>query len=181
MPFQQSISTKIKGLVLYTPKTYLDSRGWFMETWKSNEFEYDFCQDNHSRSKYGVLRGLHFQYPPKGQAKLVRCTRGEIFDVAVDLRPDSPTYKQWESVILNEENKQMFLIPSGFAHGFVALSDITEIQYKCSANYSPECDGGVIWNDPDINIQWPVIDKCISDKDLNLPTLKEIEGRLNNF
>jgi len=173
------IKTKIEGLVIIEPSVYPDERGFFMETYSKkvfseNSIDIEFVQDNHSRSTKGVLRGLHFQKPPFAQDKLIRCTCGEVFDVVVDLRPNSPTFGQYESVLLSEENKKIFFIPKGFAHGFLVLSDIADFQYKCSNFYNKESEGGILWNDPAINIDWPKIDFILSDKDKLWPKLEEI-------
>lgn len=170
--------TKIKGVYIIDVKTYGDHRGYFMETYKEEDFKvaglnYDFVQDNQSSSRKGVLRGLHFQkkFP---QAKLVRVLKGEVFDVAVDLRKGSETYGQWVGVFLSEENHRQFMIPRGFAHGFVVVSDYAEFAYKCDEKYHPEDEGGIIWNDPDMAIEWPEVGKIIlSEKDKNNPTLAE--------
>lgn len=170
--------TKIKGVYIIDVKTYGDHRGYFFETYKESDFaaaglEYKFVQDNQSSSRKGVLRGLHFQknYP---QAKLVRVIKGEVFDVAVDLRKDSETYGQWVGVLLSEENKRQFMIPRGFAHGFVVVSDYAEFAYKCDELYHPEDEGGLLWNDPDVAIEWPNVGEIIlSDKDKKSPTLSE--------
>ena len=170
--------TKIKDVYVIDVKSYGDHRGYFMETYKKTDFEaaglhYDFIQDNQSSSRKGVLRGLHFQrtYP---QAKLVRVLKGEVFDVAVDLRRNSATYGQWEGVLLSEENKKQFLVPRGFAHGFVVVSDYAEFAYKCDDFYHPEDEGGIIWNDSGIGVEWPDVGKVIlSDRDKDNPTLAE--------
>ena len=162
--------TRIKGVFIIDVKTYGDHRGYFMETYKESSFveaglNYHFVQDNQSSSKRGVLRGLHFQknYP---QAKLVRVLKGEVFDVAVDLRKRKKTYGCWEGVFLSEENKRQFLIPRGFAHGFLVTSDYAEFVYKCDELYHPEDEGGIMWNDPDISIEWPKVGQIIlSEKD----------------
>ena len=166
------IETSIEGVCIIEPTVFGDNRGYFMETYSEKDFEeiglnYKFVQDNQSKSKKGVLRGLHFQ-KENTQAKLVRCIKGEVFDVAVDLRPGSKTYGKWEGVILTEENKKMFMIPKGFAHGFVVLSDEAEFAYKCTDFYHPNDEGGIIWNDPEIGIKWPIPDDMelvFSDKD----------------
>lgn len=171
-------NTFIKGVYIIEPKVYGDNRGYFMETYNENAFKdvglaYKFIQDNQSSSAKGVLRGLHFQkkYP---QAKLVRVLKGEVFDVAVDLRKESNTYGQWVGEILSADNRRQLLIPKGFAHGFLVLSEIAEFSYKCDEFYHPEDEGGLIYNDPDINIRWPSVEKIIlSDKDMIHPTLKE--------
>ncbi|WP_251860511.1 dTDP-4-dehydrorhamnose 3,5-epimerase [Clostridium sp. Marseille-Q2269] len=174
--------TKIDGVYIIESKVFGDNRGYFMETYNKNDFfeaglNMEFVQDNESRSKKGVLRGLHFQ-TKHSQGKLVRVTEGKVFDVAVDLRKGSPTFGKWEGVILTDENKKQFYIPEGFAHGFLVLSDTATFNYKCTDFYSPEYDGGVLWNDKDINIHWPLegIDEILlSDKDKVQKTLKEID------
>lgn len=168
--------TKIKGVYIIDVKVYGDYRGYFMETYKEEDFasaglDYKFVQDNQSSSKKGVLRGLHFQknHP---QAKLVRVLKGEVFDVAVDLRKASDTFGQWVGVLLSENNHRQFMIPRGFAHGFLVVSDHAEFAYKCDDKYHPEDEGGLLWNDPDIGIEWPDVGEVIlSDKDRNNPTL----------
>ena len=172
--------TRIKDVYIIDVKTFGDNRGYFMETYHENDFKeagYDltFVQDNQSSSTKGVLRGLHLQlkYP---QGKLVRVIKGEVFDVGVDLRADSPTYGKWFGAILSEENKKQLYIPPCFAHGFVVLSDTAEFVYKCTEFYHGEDEGGIIWNDPDIGIEWPIddIDELIfSEKDKKWPTLAE--------
>jgi len=174
------IETPIKDLYVIEPTVFEDHRGYFMETYNENEFKkaglnVDYVQDNQSKSKKGVLRGLHFQskYP---QGKLVRVIKGEVFDVAVDLRRNSETYGKWYGVILTEENKKQFYIPEGFAHGFLVLSDEAEFTYKCTDFYHPEDEGGIIWNDPDIGIEWPieqVEEVILSDKDKRWKLFKE--------
>ena len=169
------IETKIKDLYIIEPKVFTDERGYFMETYNRSDFEKAgldmvFVQDNESKSKKGVLRGLHFQtkYP---QGKLVRVTKGEVFDVAVDLRKDSPTYGQWEGVFLSEQNKKQFYVPEGFAHGFLVLSQEATFNYKCTNFYMPQYESGIIWNDPDIGIKWPldnIEEPIISKKDKKL-------------
>lgn len=171
---------EIEGLMLVKPKVFGDDRGFFMETYKKSEFkkngiDVEFVQDNHSKSSKKVLRGLHYQAEPKAQAKLVRCSKGNIFDVAVDLRKDSKTFGKWQKVELSEDNKHMFYIPTGFAHGFVVLSDGAELIYKTSSEFCPELDRGVLWNDSQINIDWGIDFKPIlSEKDKMQPTLDEI-------
>ena len=168
--------TKIKGVYIIDVKTYGDNRGYFMETYKESDFkaaglDYNFVQDNQSSSRKGVLRGLHFQ-KTHPQAKLVRVLKGEVFDVAVDLRKDSPTYGQWVGVVLSEENKRQFMIPRGFAHGFVVMSDYAEFAYKCDELYHPEDEGGIMWNDSAIGIEWPEVGEIIlSEKDKVHPSL----------
>ncbi|MGZ7048356.1 MAG: dTDP-4-dehydrorhamnose 3,5-epimerase [Methanobacterium sp.] len=176
------VETSIKDLFVIEPKVFGDERGYFMETYHAQEFkdaglDLNFVQDNQSKSKKGVLRGLHFQYT-KPQGKLVRVIKGEVFDVAVDLRRNSPTYGNWEGFILTEDNKKQMYVPEGFAHGFLVLSEEAEFTYKCTDFYYPEDEGGILWNDPDIGIEWPIddINKIkLSDKDKQLKTLKETE------
>ena len=171
--------TEIEGLVVIDPDCYGDHRGWFMETYneakmKENGIDVVFVQDNHSKSLVkGTLRGLHFQNNPMGQTKLLRCTKGVMLDVAVDLRKDSPTYKKWFSIELTEENKKQLFIPQGFAHGFLALSDDVEVQYKVDNLYSKEHDRGIRYNDPEIGIDWGDIDPVLSEKDMTSPMLKD--------
>ncbi len=170
--------TGIKNVDIIDVKTYGDQRGYFIETYKKSDFDaaglrYDFVQDNQSSSRKGVLRGLHFQktFP---QAKLVRVLSGEVFDVAVDLRKGSETYGKWTSVLLSGENRRQFMIPRGFAHGFLVVSDYAEFAYKCDELYHPEDEGGILWNDPDMAIDWPDTGEIIlSEKDKNNPTLAE--------
>jgi dTDP-4-dehydrorhamnose 3,5-epimerase len=171
--------TSIEGVYIIEPMVFGDDRGYFMETYHAEEFkeaglDLNFVQDNQSKSKKGVLRGLHFQYT-KPQGKLVRALRGTVFDVAVDLRSDSPTYGKWEGIILSEENKKQFYVPEGFAHGFVVLSDEAEFTYKCTNFYDSEDEGGIIWNDPSIDIKWPIDVKevILSEKDKKWSTLEE--------
>ncbi len=170
--------TKIKDVYIITPKVFGDERGYFMETYNAEEFkaaglDYTFVQDNQSSSFKGVLRGLHFQ-KTHPQAKLVRVLKGEVFDVAVDLRDSSETYGQWVGVRLSEGNKKQLMIPRGFAHGFLVLSDHAEFAYKCDDFYHPEDEGGIMYNDADINIGWPEIDcgYTLSEKDSKHPSLK---------
>ncbi len=173
------IATELEGVYIVEPRVFGDKRGFFMESWSKRAFEaaglfYDFVQDNHSSSDVkGTLRGIHFQKGEKAQAKLVRCVRGAVLDVAVDLRPQSPTYKRWVAVELSEENKRQLLIPRGFGHGFVTLTDHVEFLYKADNPYAPEADGGIRWNDPELNVDWGVTDPVLSDKDKNAPFLKD--------
>ena len=179
MPFEFE-KQKIEDVILVKPKIFGDNRGFFAETYKKSEFfkngiMVEFCQDNHSKSSKGVLRGLHYQKSPYEQAKLVRCSKGRIFDVAVDIRPDSKTFKQYVKVELSEENKYMLYIPAGFAHGFVALSDEVELIYKTSSEYNPNADCGIFWRDEDINIDWGIdFEPLLSEKDKHQPRLKEV-------
>ena len=179
MPFEFE-RQKIEEVILVKPKVFGDSRGFFMESYKKSDFfangiDVEFNQDNHSKSTKGVLRGLHYQANPYGQAKLVRCSKGRIYDVAVDIRPDSKTFGQYVKVELSEENKHMLYIPVGFAHGFVALTDEVELLYKASGEYAPKADRGIIWNDKDINIDWEIdFEPLLSEKDKKQPSLSEI-------
>ena len=176
----------IKGPLIIKPKIFFDNRGYFFESWNHSEFnkiisrKIDFVQDNHSKSKYGVLRGLHYQLEPKAQAKLVRCTKGEVFDVLVDIRKDSDTYGEWSSIVLNDQNKLQFWIPEGFVHGFISLKDFSEVQYKTNEYWDVDHERSLLWNDLDLNINWPIAKneqyKIITNhKDSIAPTLKEIE------
>jgi dTDP-4-dehydrorhamnose 3,5-epimerase len=175
------IETKINDIYIIEPKVFGDNRGYFIETYNKKEFfeaglTMEFVQDNESKSKKGVLRGLHFQ-TKHTQGKLVRVTKGQVFDVAVDLRSGSPTFGKWEGVILSEENKRQFYVPEGFAHGFLVMSDVAVFNYKCTDYYAPEYDSGLLWNDEDINIQWPLTgieDILLSDKDRVQKKLKDI-------
>lgn len=169
---------------LIKPRRFADDRGWFSETYNERTYAglgvtVAFRQDNHSLSRSaGVLRGLHFQRPPHVQAKLVRCIRGAIWDVAVDIRKGSPTFGQFVAAQLTGENGWQLFVPAGFAHGFLTLQPDTEVEYKVSDFYAPECDGGVIWNDPDLAVPWPLAEAApiLSDKDQKLPRLGEIEN-----
>ncbi len=175
------LKTSIEGVIIVEPTVFGDDRGYFMETYQYNDYceggiDVTFVQDNQSKSKKGVLRGLHFQkqFP---QSKLVRVIKGEVFDVAVDLRPNSPTYGKYEGVILSEENKRQFFIPKGFAHGFVVLSDEAEFVYKVDDFYHPNDEGGLMWNDPDVGIKWPFdenFEVILSDKDKVNSSLKDL-------
>lgn len=181
----KKIETSIKDLYIIEPTVSGDDRGYFMETYNKEDFKkiglnYEFVQDNQSKSKKGVLRGLHFQ--KNAQAKLVRCLRGEVFDVVVDLRPGSLTYGKWKGVIISEENKKMLMVPRGFAHGFLVLSEEAEFTYKCDEYYNHEAEGGLAWNDIEVNIDWPLGDMSVdelltSEKDGKLPSLKELKGK----
>lgn len=175
------IKTKIKDLYIIEPKVFGDERGYFMESYNKKDFKeaglnMEFVQDNESKSKKGVLRGMHFQ-TKHTQGKLVRVTHGEVYDVAVDLRCDSPTFGQWEGVLLSAENKRQFYVPEGFAHGFLVLSDEAVFNYKCTDYYAPQYDCGLLWNDEDVNIVWPLenIDEIIlSEKDKKQLSFKEL-------
>jgi dTDP-4-dehydrorhamnose 3,5-epimerase len=170
--------TPLDGLAVIDVDYFKDERGFFMESWHKRDFaeaglSFDFVQDNHSRSSQGVLRGLHYQDMRAPMAKLVRCTVGRAFDVAVDLRVNSTTFGQWFGIELTAENKKQLLVPIGFAHGFLTLSDVCEIQYKTSEYYRPQTEGGISWNDPDIAITWPLTNPTLSKRDQNQPSLKE--------
>ena len=175
------IKTKIEGMFIIEPTVLGDNRGYFLETYRYDEFkevgiDVKFVQDNQSRSRKGVLRGLHFQ-TKKPQGKLVRVISGMVFDVGVDLRKNSITFGKWVGAILSSENKRQLYIPAGFAHGFLVLSDSAEFVYKCTDFYDPQNEGGIIYNDPDINIEWPItndMDILLSSKDRRLPYFKEI-------
>jgi len=186
----KKISTPISDLYIIEPTVFGDERGFFMETYNKKEFqelgiELEFVQDNHSRSKKGTLRGLHFQkkFP---QAKLVRVIKGEVFDVVVDIRKNSATFGRWFGVALSEEKKRQLFIPEGFAHGFLALTEIVEFTYKCSDYYHPNDEGGITWNDSDIAIDWPlkeygINELILSDKDRKLPTVRDLQlGRFED-
>ena len=171
--------TNLKGVFLIEPQVFGDARGWFMESWSRRKFEdaelsVEFLQDNQSFSaQKGTLRGLHYQLNPMAQAKLLRCTRGKIFDVAVDIRRGSPQYAKWVGAELSAENKRQLFIPRGFAHGFLTLTDDVEVQYKADNYYAPECDGNIRWNDPEIGIAWPIPPVILSGKDEAAPLLSE--------
>lgn len=173
------VKTEIEDVIIIESKVFGDHRGWFTETYSKEKFkelgvDIDFIQDNHSFSaQKGTLRGLHFQLNPMAQTKLVRCTKGKILDVAVDLREGSPTYKKWIAVELTEENKKQLLIPKGFAHGFLTLTDDVEVQYKVDEYYSPESDRSIRYDDPEIGVDWGIEDPILSEKDLNAPLLKD--------
>ncbi|MDF1515216.1 MAG: dTDP-4-dehydrorhamnose 3,5-epimerase [Anaerolineae bacterium] len=181
MPFSFK-QLSIPGVVLVEPRVFSDNRGFFLELYKHSSFSsaipVQFMQLNHSQSTRHVLRGLHYQKQPAAQGKLVTVIRGEVFDVAVDIRHGSPTYKQWLGVNLSAANHHMLYIPPGFAHGFCALSDVVDVMYYTSAEYSPEHDRGIRWNDPVIGVQWPVESPVISAKDAELPLLQNAD---NNF
>ena len=173
----------IPGVVLIKPRLFRDDRGFFLETYKYGDFARAginevFVQDNYSRSTRNVLRGLHYQKDPFAQGKLVRCSGGAIFDVAVDIRKGSPFYAKWVGAELNEQNNFMLFVPPGFAHGFLVLTESAEVTYKCTKEYSPEHDRGIAWNDPDIAIDWPVSEPLLSGKDIRHPLLRDAD---NNF
>lgn len=176
------IKTKLRDCLIIEPKVFGDERGFFLESFHQQRYEQQagiaqtFVQDNHSRSTQGVLRGLHFQ-KSRPQGKLVRVVRGEVFDVAVDIRPDSATFGQWEAVILSAENKLQFWVPPGFAHGFQVLSEIADFEYKCTDYYFPDDEGSLAWNDPQLGINWPIRNPLLSAKDSNAATLNELNLR----
>ncbi len=179
MPFEFE-RLEINDVVLIKPKVFGDNRGFFMESYKKSEFvkngiNVDFNQDNHSKSTKGVLRGLHYQAKPYSQAKLVRCVKGRIYDVALDLRPQSLTFKKYVKVELSDENHQMLFIPAGFAHGFVVLSQDAELLYKTTSEYNPDADRGLLWSDDEINVDWGIdFEPVLSDKDKNQPKMSQI-------
>ena len=182
MPFTFT-KLSIPDVILVEAKAFPDERGFFMESFKESDFvkngiNLKFVQDNYSHSIKGALRGLHYQKIPKAQAKLVMALKGEIFDVAVDIRKNSPTYGKWVGEILSEENHRLLFVPEGFAHGFCVLSDEADVLYKVNAEYSPENDRGFLWNDPDVDVKWPVDHPIVSKKDGEQPLLKNAE---NNF
>ncbi|MDL2314034.1 dTDP-4-dehydrorhamnose 3,5-epimerase [Desulfovibrio sp. OttesenSCG-928-C14] len=169
------IESGLAGLLLLKPKVFADERGFFMETFRQDwlpalGLHDPFIQDNHARSEAaGVMRGLHFQAPPKAQSKLVSVVAGSVYDVAVDIRKGSSTYGQWRGFALSARGKERLLVPRGFAHGYMTLEPGTEVQYKVDAYYAPECEGGILWNDPDLNISWPDLEAILSEKDRKLP------------
>jgi dTDP-4-dehydrorhamnose 3,5-epimerase len=176
------IETKIDGLAVLEPQAHGDARGFLVETyrdgpWKEALGGFESVQENHSRSAQGTLRGLHFQTSP-GQAKLVRCARGSVWDVAVDLRRDSPTYGQWEGYELTDENQRQFFVPIGFGHGFCALSETADVIYKLSSYYDPETEAGIAWDDPEVGVEWPISQPLLSDRDVAAPKLAEIRDDL---
>ncbi len=181
MPFEFR-RLEIPDLVLIKPRIFEDYRGSFAETYKKDDFEKagikgEFVQDNYSKSSYGVLRGLHFQSEPYAQAKIVQCIRGVIYDVAVDLRKSSPNFGEYAGVILSENNHRQLYLPRGYAHGFLALSDTAEVIYKVDNVYSPDCEGGLIWDDPDLGISWPIDDPILAKRDGSWPTLSHLIER----
>ena len=174
------LKTELEGVVIIEPRVYADSRGYFFESFSQKEFEEKVCnttfvQDNESKSSYGVLRGLHFQKMPYTQSKLVRVVKGKVLDIAVDIRKGSPTFGKSVAAELSEENKLQFFVPRGFAHGFIVLSEEAIFQYKCDNYYAPQSEGGILWNDPSLNIDWVVNEKNIllSEKDKTNPLLKD--------
>jgi dTDP-4-dehydrorhamnose 3,5-epimerase len=176
------IETDLPGVLIIEPTAILDERGFFVETFQAQRYRehagisLSFVQDNHSRSKRGVLRGLHFQ-KRRPQGKLVRAARGETFDVAADVDPTSPTFGRWVGVTLSDTSHRQLWIPPGYAHGFVVLSELADVEYKCTTYYDAESDVGVIWNDPDLGVAWPVGNPTLSEKDKRLPTLAELAAR----
>ncbi|MBN2040876.1 MAG: dTDP-4-dehydrorhamnose 3,5-epimerase [Spirochaetes bacterium] len=177
MPFKFT-NLDLEGLVLVEPMVFPDDRGFFMESYKKSDFAghgigFDFVQDNHSLSGKDVVRGLHYQHSPKSQGKLVRVVRGAAWDVAVDIRKNSPNFLKWMSIELSEDNKKMFYIPPGFAHGFLALTHEVHLLYKCTEGYDSSLDAGIRWNDPDIGVEWPVKNPIVSEKDKVLPFIKD--------
>lgn len=171
--------TKLKGCVIIEPRVFGDDRGFFLETFQAIRYKQEadidlpFVQDNHSRSARGVLRGLHFQ-KNKPQGKLVRVVRGEVYDVALDIRKGSATFGEWEGVILSEDNKKQIWVPPGFAHGFVVLSDIADFEYKCTDYYDPSDEGSILWSDPDLDIPWPIANPVLSTKDESAKRLVDL-------
>jgi dTDP-4-dehydrorhamnose 3,5-epimerase len=175
--------TRLDGLALLEPVVHGDDRGFLVETfsaaaWREAGVDCEFVQDNHSRSSAGILRGLHFQHSP-GQAKLVRCLRGRIWDVAVDLRRGSPTFGEWEGYELDDERHLQLFVPKGFAHGFCVLSDVADVHYKLSAYYDPATEAGIAWNDPTVAVDWPINEPQVSERDATAPKLSEIDDGLD--
>jgi dTDP-4-dehydrorhamnose 3,5-epimerase len=176
------LDTKLADVALIEPEVHGDSRGFLVETfrrdtWAELGVDAEFVQHNQSRSAEGTLRGLHFQTEP-GQAKLVRCPRGRIFDVAVDLRRDSPTYGQWEGQLLDDESHRQYFVPAGFAHGFAVLSEIADVSYLLSSTYDPATESGIAWDDPGVGVEWPLAEPLLSDRDRGAPTLAEVAETL---
>ena len=176
------LPTKLEGVVLIEPGVHGDDRGFLVETYRSDAWAelgvgVEFVQHNHSRSVQGTLRGLHFQTEP-GQAKLVRCPRGAIFDVAVDLRRGSPSFGQWEGHVLDDQGHCQLFVPAGFGHGFVVLSEVADVTYLLSSLYDPETENGIAWNDPDVGVEWPVSEPLLSQRDISAPTLAEVAETL---
>jgi dTDP-4-dehydrorhamnose 3,5-epimerase len=178
----EALETKLDGVVLVEPGVHGDDRGFFVETfsrerWRELGVDAEFVQHNHSRSSKGTLRGLHFQTEP-GQAKLIRCARGAILDVAVDLRRDSPTRGRWEAHVLDDEKHRQLFVPVGFAHGFAVLSEVADVAYQVSSYYDPATEAGIAWDDPEVGVEWQVEDPLLSGRDRNAPKLAEIAGTL---
>jgi dTDP-4-dehydrorhamnose 3,5-epimerase len=178
----QALATKLDGVVLVEPTVHGDERGFFVETysrdaWAELGVDVEFVQHNHSRSSKGTLRGIHFQTSP-GQAKLVRCPRGEILDVAVDLRRGSPTYGEWEAHVLDDVKHRQLFVPVGFGHGFAVLSDVADVAYQVSSYYDPATEAGIAWDDPDVGVDWQVAEPLLSERDKKAPRLAEIRDDL---
>jgi dTDP-4-dehydrorhamnose 3,5-epimerase len=178
----KSLATKIEGVVLLEPEVYGDARGFMVETYRREAWAelgvgVEFVQHNHSRSVKGTLRGLHFQTEP-GQAKLVRCPRGEIFDVAVDLRRGSPTYGQWEGHLLDDRGHRQLFVPAGFGHGFAVLSEVADVTYLLSSVYDPATESGIAWDDPDVGVEWPLSEPLLSERDQAAPRLADVADSL---
>ena len=176
------IDTELRDLALVEPEIHGDERGFLVETFRADRWRElgvaaDFVQENHSRSRQGILRGLHFQTSP-GQAKLVRCLRGRIWDAVVDLRSDSPTYRHWEGHELDDERHRQLFVPVGFAHGFCVLSETADVSYKLSSFYDPATEAGIVWDDPEVAIEWPLSDPLLSERDRTAPRLADVEGEL---
>jgi dTDP-4-dehydrorhamnose 3,5-epimerase len=177
------LETKLDGVVLLEPQVHGDSRGFMVETYRRDAWaelgvDVEFVQHNHSRSVRGALRGLHFQTKP-GQAKLVRCPRGRVFDVAVDLRRNSPTYGQWEGHVLDDESHHQLFVPAGFGHGFAVLSDLADVAYQLSSLYDPATESGIAWDDPDVAVEWPLEEPLLSERDKSAPRLAEVADSLS--
>jgi dTDP-4-dehydrorhamnose 3,5-epimerase len=178
----ERLPTKLEGVVLLEPVVHGDARGFMVETyrreaWAERGVDAELVQHNHSRSARGTLRGIHFQTEP-GQAKLVRCARGRIFDVAVDLRRGSPTYGHWEGHVLDDVDHRQLFVPVGFGHGFAVLSDVADVSYLLSSTYDPATESGIAWDDPDIGIEWPISDPLLSERDRSAPSLAEVGDSL---
>jgi dTDP-4-dehydrorhamnose 3,5-epimerase len=182
MPFER-LETRLDGPILIEAEAFTDERGFLLESFRHDRMkelgiDTRFVQDNHSRSLKGTLRGIHFQKTKRGQAKLVRCPRGRILDVAVDLRKDSPTFAEWEAHELSDENHRQLFVPAGFGHAFLVISDHADVAYRLSSYYDPKTEAGIAWDDPDIGIEWPATGYVISDRDRHAPSLAEIRDSL---
>jgi dTDP-4-dehydrorhamnose 3,5-epimerase len=178
----ERLPTKLDGVVLLEPRVFGDERGFMVETYRRDAWaelggEVEFVQHNHSRSAKGTLRGIHFQTEP-GQATLVRCPRGRVFDVAVDLRRDSSTYGQWEGYVLDDEAHRQLFVPAGFGHGFAVLSEVADVAYQLSSLYDPATEAGIAWDDPDIGVEWPLAEPLLSERDKSAPRLAEVADSL---
>jgi dTDP-4-dehydrorhamnose 3,5-epimerase len=178
--------TAVSGVILVEPRVHRDDRGFFLESYHAEKYREggiaaSFVQDNHSRSTFGTLRGLHAQAPPHGQGKLVRVIEGEVYDVAVDARRGSPTFGKYAAAVLSDENFHQLYVPPGLFHGFLVTSEIAQVEYKCTGLYVPEAELSVVWNDPDIGIPWPVDQPLLSAKDRDAPRLRDVEDRLADF